>query len=95
MFLCMSLHNLRTHLLVFDPLELPLYDHLSQVNSQLPLLYGHAGGEAQTLHGTDHVLHQVVAHRVVHLEKRVSMSDKKLNKIQKSKIKRGVKRLNI
>ena len=57
------------NLLVFDPLQLPFDDHLSQIDSQLPLLYGYTRGEAQTLHCTDHVLHQVVAHRVVHLEK--------------------------
>lgn len=56
-----------TNLLVFDPLQLPLDDHLSQVYSQFPLLYGHTGGEAKTLHCTDHVLHQVMAHRIVHL----------------------------
>lgn len=60
--------DVNIHLLVFDPLQLPLDDDLSQVHSQLPLLYGDAGREAQPLHGADHVLHQVVAHRVVHLQ---------------------------
>lgn len=55
------------YLLVFDPLQLPLDDHLSQVHSQLPLFYSHTWSEAQTLHCTDHVLHQVVSDRVIHL----------------------------
>lgn len=58
----------RTHQLVFDPLQLPLDDHLSQVHSQFPLFYGYAGGEAQTLHCTDHMLHQVVTNGIVHLK---------------------------
>lgn len=65
-FLCVSPW---THQLVFDPLQLPLDDHLSQVHSQFPLLYGHTGGEAQTLHCTDHMLYQVVTHGVIHLTK--------------------------
>lgn len=67
--MCVFYINPRTHLLVFDPLQLPFDDHLRQVHGQLPLLYGHTGGEAQALHSTDHVLHQVVAHRVVHLKR--------------------------
>lgn len=57
-----------TDLLVFDPLQLPLDDHLGQVHRQFSLLNGHAGREAKTLHRTDHVLHQVVAHGIVHLK---------------------------
>lgn len=55
------------YLLVLDPLQLPLDDDLRQVHGQPPLLDGDTGREAQPLHGTDHVLHQVVPHGVVHL----------------------------
>lgn len=54
-------------LLIFDPLKLPFNHHLSQVHSQLPLLNCDTGGEAEPLHGADHVLHEVVPYRVVNL----------------------------
>lgn len=55
---------------MIDPLQLPLDDDFGQVHGQPPLLDGDAGCEAQPLHGADHVLHQVVPHRVVHLRAR-------------------------
>ena len=48
------------------PLELPLDDDLCQVHGQLPLLYGGIRSESQSLDGGDHVLDQVLSHRVVH-----------------------------
>lgn len=54
-------------LLIFDPLKLPFNHHLSQVHSQLPLLNSDTGGEAESLHGADHVLHEVMPYRVVNL----------------------------
>lgn len=55
------------YLLVLDPLQFPLDDDFRQVHGQPPLLDGDAGREAQPLHGADHVLHQVMPHRVVDL----------------------------
>lgn len=67
-FVCEHILSDVTDLLVFDALQLPLDDHLGQVHRQFSLLDGHAGREAKTLHRTDHVLHQVVAHRIVDLQ---------------------------
>ena len=48
-----------------DSLHLPLDDDLAQVDSELLLLDGGRGCEAQPLNGADHVLDEVVPHRVV------------------------------
>ena len=58
----------QSYLLILDPLQFPLDDNLGEVHGQPPLLNGDTGCEAQPLHGTNHVLYQVVPHRVVHLQ---------------------------
>ncbi len=46
-------------------MELPLDDDLGQIDGQLPLLDGGVGCQPEALDGGDHVLHQMLAYRVV------------------------------